>query len=108
MAYLELPPYLRYALLNYAQADVEELKRRRGGPERFKLIEKMMASCKAHRKIVDMGLLFAATTIWVNLISGEVRELGCVNIVPNATVSLGGRGRGEGGGVLTILHATVI
>lgn len=47
-----------YALLGSVEADVEELKRKHGGAEGFKLIEKMVASCKAHRNIVDIEVTF--------------------------------------------------
>ncbi|CAN0262157.1 unnamed protein product [Ectocarpus sp. 12 AP-2014] len=43
-----------YALLGSVQTNLEELKRKHDGAEGFRLIEKMVASCKAHRNIVDM------------------------------------------------------
>lgn len=49
-----------YALLGGVEADIDELKRKHDA-EGYKLIEKMVATCKAHRNIVDMEVTFLST-----------------------------------------------
>lgn len=49
-----------YALLGGVESDIDELKRKHGA-EGYRLIEKMVATCKAHRNIVDMEVNFLNT-----------------------------------------------
>lgn len=51
-----------YARLASAGTDMADLKRKYGGAEGFRLIEKMAKGCKTHRNIVDMEVTFINTT----------------------------------------------
>ena len=50
-----------YALLGGEETDINDLNKKYGAEE-YKLIEKMVAKCKAHRNIVDMEVKFFTTT----------------------------------------------
>lgn len=43
-----------YAKLSEVGDDLDELKRKHGEAEGYKLIQKMVASCKTHCNILDM------------------------------------------------------